>query len=129
MLRTGEETMPKVRTLIADDEPLSREWIRSGVADDAELGIVAECVNALEMYHAMLALIKDLQRERSYREWLLLREEGKSFFVQFKDIDWIESARNNILLHVRKQKHVCHETTSRIEGRLDPRKFLRIHRS
>ena len=209
--------MPKVRTLIADDEPLSREWIRSGLADDPELEIVAECENGLqtaaeidrlapdlaildvqmpgldgfgvlesleksrlpavifvtafdqyalkafeahamdylmkpvsrerlreavarakghiersasvEMRDAMLALLKDVQRERSYPEWLLLREEGKSFFVQVKDIDWIESSRNNVLLHVGKQKHVCHETTSRIEGRLDPRKFLRIHRS
>ena len=50
-------------------------------------------------------------------------------FLRIEDIDWIESARNNVRLHVGKEIYVYHETTSGIEARLDPRHFFRIHRS
>jgi two-component system LytT family response regulator len=62
-------------------------------------------------------------------DWLLVKKEGRSIFVRVADIDWIESARNNVVLHVGPEKFVHHETTSGIEARLDPDRFLRIHRS
>jgi len=77
----------------------------------------------------LLALLEDLRRERAYPEWLLLKRDGRSYFLKVRDIDWIESSRNNVRLHVGSEAHVLHETTSGIEGKLDPRKFLRIHRS
>ena len=49
--------------------------------------------------------------------------------MRIGDIDWIESARNNVVLHVGQRRHTLRETTSSMEARVDPRKFLRIHRS
>jgi two-component system LytT family response regulator len=66
---------------------------------------------------------------RRLDEWLLVKKEGRSVFVRVADIDWIESARNNVILHVGSERYVHHETTSGIEARLDAGKFLRIHRS
>ena len=57
------------------------------------------------------------------------RQARRSIFVRIADIDWIESARNNVVLHVGVEKYVHHETTSGIEARLSPNRFLRIHRS
>ena len=58
------------------------------------------------------------------------RQEGWSrVFLRVADIDWIESARNNVVLHVGAETYVHHETTSGIEARLSPNRFLRIHRS
>jgi two-component system, LytTR family, response regulator len=62
-------------------------------------------------------------------DWLLVKKEGRSLFLRVADIDWIESARNNVILHVGPQRYVHHETTSGVQARLDPNKFLRIHRS
>jgi len=62
-------------------------------------------------------------------EWLLVKRDGRSIFVRIADIDWIESARNNVILHVGAERYVHHETTSGIEARLSPNRFLRIHRS
>jgi two-component system LytT family response regulator len=45
------------------------------------------------------------------------------------DIDWVEAARNNVVLHVGKTTHTYHDTMQGIEARLDRRRFLRIHRS
>jgi len=78
---------------------------------------------------ALRALVEELRRERSYPQWLLLKNGGKSFFVRVRDIDWIESSRNNVRLHVGQNAFALHETTAGIESRLDPSKFLRIHRS
>ncbi len=74
-------------------------------------------------------LPEDRPARRTIEEWLLVKKEGRSIFVRVADIDWIESARNNVILHVGPERYVHHETTSGIEGRLSPNKFLRIHRS
>ncbi len=66
---------------------------------------------------------------RKMEDWLLVKKEGRSIFVRVSDIDWIESSRNNVILHVGPERYVHHETTSGIEARLDPNRFLRIHRS
>ena len=49
-------------------------------------------------------------------------------FVSSDSIDWIESADNYVELHCGNKTHLLNETMSGIEQRLDPKKFLRIHR-
>lgn len=66
---------------------------------------------------------------RRLEEWLLVKKEGRSVFLRVAEIDWIESARNNVILHVGTERYVHHETTSGMEARLSPNRFLRIHRS
>jgi len=74
-------------------------------------------------------IVEKIRRDRSFPEWVLLKSEGKNVFVKVKDIDWIESSRNNVRIHVGTTLYLLHETTSAIASRLDPKKFLRIHRS
>ncbi len=203
-----------VRTIVVDDEPLAREWIREHLLADDQIELVAECedgfkavqtidrlrpdlllldvqmpgldgfgvlsmleggpppavvfITAFDRYalkafdvHAIDYLLKpvspdrlqkaiqrckerlekkatvdtasellELLREvRRYPDWFLVKAEGRSHFVRVKDIDWIESKRNNVVLHVGTTGHLYHDTTSGIESKLDPTRFLRIHRS
>ena len=74
-------------------------------------------------------IVEKIRRDRSYPEWVLLKADGKNVFVKVRDIDWIESSRNNVRIHVGTNIYLLHETTSAIASRLDPKKFLRIHRS
>jgi two-component system LytT family response regulator len=73
----------------------------------------------------------DAETSKSPRleEWLLVKRDGRSIFVRVAEIDWIESARNNVILHVGAERYVLHETTGGLEKRLPPNRFLRIHRS
>jgi len=66
---------------------------------------------------------------RRWPEWLLVKSDGRSRFVRVRDIDWIESQKNDVVLHVGPTEHMYHLSTSGIEARLDPARFLRIHRS
>jgi two-component system LytT family response regulator len=87
---------------------------------------VADWARSLEL---LIACLEDLKRERVFAERFLIRKGETSFFVRASDIDWIESSRNHVVLHVGSFQHAYHATTAEIESRLNPRKFLRIHRS
>lgn len=60
---------------------------------------------------------------------ILVKHEGRMFFVKTAEIDWIEADRNYVKLHVGKATHIIRERISHLEDTLDPRVFARIHRS
>jgi two-component system LytT family response regulator len=60
---------------------------------------------------------------------LIVREVGQIIVVPTRDVDWVEGADYYVKLHVRGTVHMLRETLASLEQRLDPRKFLRIHRS
>lgn len=57
-----------------------------------------------------------------------IRSNGRVTLLRAEEIDWIESAGNYVSLHAGKKSHLIRETLSGLEGRLDPRRFVRIHR-
>jgi two-component system LytT family response regulator len=75
------------------------------------------------------ALIADLKTEKKYLERLVIKSVGRVFFLKTKEIDWIEAAGNYVKLHVGRESHMLRETMNGLESKLDPDKFLRIHRS
>jgi two-component system LytT family response regulator len=64
-----------------------------------------------------------------YASRILVKQDGRMFFVKTADIDWIEADRNYVRLHVGSTAHSIRERISGIEETLDPRLFARIHRS
>jgi two-component system LytT family response regulator len=59
----------------------------------------------------------------------LIKESSRVFFVKVDEIDWIEAADYYVNLHAGARTHLLRETMSDLEIRLDPAKFVRIHRS
>lgn len=64
-----------------------------------------------------------------YASRILVKQDGRMFFVKTTEIDWIEADRNYVRLHVGKVSHTIRERISHLEETLDPRLFARIHRS
>jgi two-component system LytT family response regulator len=77
----------------------------------------------------LLALVKDLRRDQPKTDRLVVKSGGRLFFLRADEIDWIEASGNYVRLHVGTTSHLLRETMNAIEGRLDPEKFFRIHRS
>jgi two-component system, LytTR family, response regulator len=77
----------------------------------------------------LLALVKDLRRDQPRSDRLIVKSGGRLFFLRTDEIDWVEAAGNYVRLHVGTASHLLRETMNAIEGRLDPEKFFRIHRS
>jgi two-component system LytT family response regulator len=60
---------------------------------------------------------------------LLVKEEGRMYFVPVTEIDWIEAFGNYARLHTGPRTHLIRETMATLERALDARRFARIHRS
>jgi two-component system, LytTR family, response regulator len=58
-----------------------------------------------------------------------IKSVGRTDYVSTSAIDWVESAGNYLSLHCGKDVHLVRETMSQFEAHLDPKVFLRIHRS
>lgn len=211
----------KLRTLIADDEPLARERLRLLLANDESVIIVAECRNGKEVIAALqqskfdvlfldirmpggngfevmeqvgianmpttvfvtahnefaiqafevnaldyltkpvelsrlqttLSRVKEKAAMRSSSEErnklqavfsglekllserpeyplrLLVPHGNKEILISVDDIDWIEAADYYASLHVGPKTYMIREPIKDLAQTLDPRKFVRIHRS
>ena len=62
-------------------------------------------------------------------ERFLVRKLGKEFLVAAVDIEWLEAEGNYVNLHVRGRLYPLRSTMTSLEPRLDPQRFLRVHRS
>jgi two-component system LytT family response regulator len=107
-------------------KPFSKERVEEAVRRVREL-VKGRSIE--DFRESIGRIVEKVRRDRSFPEWVLLKADGKNVFVKVRDIDWIESSRNNVRIHVGATIYLMHETTSAIASRLDPKRFLRIHRS
>ncbi len=77
----------------------------------------------------ILQLLEELKAGNKYLERLVLKSGGRIYFLETCDIDWIEAEGNYVSVHSGKKSHLLRETISSLESQLDPKKFVRIHRS
>jgi len=63
-------------------------------------------------------------------ERLPLRSAGRVTFLRIDAIDWIDAAHNYVRIHgIDGHTHLVRGAISDLETRLDPERFVRIHRS
>lgn len=60
---------------------------------------------------------------------LVIRTAERFDLVPVDAIDWIEAADNSVRLHCGAARHLLGQTMTALERRLDPRRFVRVHRS
>ncbi len=60
---------------------------------------------------------------------LFLRSSGEISVVRRSDVDWIEADGDYVKLHHAGRTHMVRATMTAFETRLDPGRFVRIHRS
>jgi two-component system LytT family response regulator len=221
MLERCRMIIPAIRTIIADDEHLSREKLRLLLSEESGVDIVAECQNgeqtveavhdhkpdlllidirmpdldgfqvlekiaadempviifttaydqfAIRAFdaHALDYLLKPFEQERLHDaiertraellkshhldlttrifdllvqkvepqvqskqsdDRMVIRAGGTVIFLDAKEIDWVEAAANYVKLNVGKDSYLLREGIGSVAERLDPERFVRIHRS
>ena len=67
--------------------------------------------------------------QSDYAQRLTVASNGRILFVPVEDIDWIEAEGNYARLHVSRKVYDVRETLQALMEKLDPREFVRIHRS
>ena len=65
----------------------------------------------------------------SYSDVLAIKDAGEVSRVPVKDILWIDAAGDYMCVHTHETTHILRKTMKQLEEILDPRRFLRSHRS
>ncbi|MGA8150919.1 MAG: LytTR family DNA-binding domain-containing protein [Terriglobales bacterium] len=60
---------------------------------------------------------------------LVVKAAGRMVFLETNEIDWIEAEGNYVRLKAGAESYLMREAIGRIAQRLDPDRFVRIHRS
>ncbi len=62
-------------------------------------------------------------------EKLVFKSGGRVLFLDQDEIEWIEAASNYVQIHCCTATHTARNTIREVEAKLNPLKFLRVHRS
>jgi two-component system LytT family response regulator len=73
--------------------------------------------------------LREPARASQYVSRLLIKSGGRVFFLKTEEIDYIRAEDYYVKLQVGRKGHLLRETMNEMEAKLDPEKFLRIHRS
>jgi two-component system, LytTR family, response regulator len=131
LARTLGETMPAVVFVTAYDEYALRAF------EVHALDYVLKPFSAERFKSALMHARQHLSTRRAgapepaseRRDRLVIKSSGRIYFVRVSEIDWCEAAGNYVRLHVGPQTHLVRGTMAHIESQLDPKQFIRVHRS
>lgn len=75
------------------------------------------------------ALLENVKPGSKYLDRLIVKGDGRISFLNAQDINWIQADDKYVHLHTGKASRMVRQTLGAMETQLDPKKFLRIHRS
>lgn len=111
-----------------DDARFERAWSRA-LARQNQAAIVEQARRLGELVAGAPA------RERvtapttpRYIDRLVVKHDQRTIVVMLAEVQWMESDGNYVILHAGKERYQVRETLTSLESRLDPRRYLRIHR-
>jgi two-component system LytT family response regulator len=137
--QVGVERMPMVIFVTAYDEyavkafelnavdyllkPFDEERLKSAIARAQQrLGVRNQ-----EKLTQQLQKLLDTS-PTAWPERFVIRNRDRYEFIAVDSVDWVESENNYVRLHCGTKSHLMSETLSRLGKRLDPRRFVRVHR-
>jgi len=120
--RRTPERMPAVVFLTAYDQHALRAF------DAAALDYLVKPVSEARFAATMKRLVKHLSGGGAEPSIVVSTSRG-ALVLNLREIDWIEAADYYVQLHVGKKSYLLREPMRDLEARLDPKRFMRIHRS
>ena len=119
----------EVRALDYLTKPVEPERLQSTLGRVKELVASQSALHAQEHLKSLLAALTEVAREKEFPQRLVIPNGARDSLVNVDEIDWIEAADYYACLHVGAKTFMLRETIKQLAETLDPRKFVRIHRS
>lgn len=112
-------------------KPVEAERLHAAVARVRERIAANRALITQEQIKSVLSAMEigAASTRKEYPTRLLVPNGSKDSFVTVSDIDWIEAADYYSCLHVGAKTLMLRETIKQLACMLDPRRFVRIHRS
>jgi two-component system LytT family response regulator len=140
----GTERMPAVVFVTAHDrfavrafeayaldylvKPLNVARFDSALARVRERLRLMQAAERANRLNALLAHERE-RHEGNHLERLLVATTGGELVIPVADIDWIGADDYYARIHIGSKSHLLRESLASLETMLDPRRFVRIHRS
>lgn len=74
-------------------------------------------------------LLSEIKKEKKCLRRIMVKKGSRFFFVNADEVMYISAYEKYINLHTNEGTHLIRDTMNRMESRLDPENFARIHRS
>jgi two-component system, LytTR family, response regulator len=107
-------------------KPFSEERFRDAL-------LHAQSTLELGRHHApaqqLADLLEQLNKKKDFAERIPVPAKGRFLFLNVRDLDWIEAEGNYLRLHSNGISHLIRGNMNEMERKLDPARFMRIHRS
>ena len=82
-----------------------------------------------EFGQRMMKMVSSVPAAERCWDRLVVKSGGTTRFIRVVDIDWIEAAGVYVNLHVAGKELLYRTALNELAGRLDARRFIRVHRS
>lgn len=77
----------------------------------------------------LATLLREIRALRGFDDRIAVRDGQRVTFVPVANIDRVEAAGNYVRLHIGATSMLMRDSMKAVEARLDPERFIRIHRS
>jgi two-component system LytT family response regulator len=75
------------------------------------------------------AMFEEIKTPSKFLKRLTIKLTGRTVLLPADEIDWIETYGNYLKVHAGRDAHLVRGTMQTLETKLDPEKFVRVHRS
>ena len=75
------------------------------------------------------AMLEDIKSGSKSLKRLTIKLTGRTILLPTDEIDWIETYGNYLKVHAGRESHLIRGTMQSLETKLDPERFVRVHRS
>lgn len=121
----GAFEMPSVLDYLV--KPIDRKRVRTAL-DKCRGFLIQKSGGAVN--RQLRTLLSRLRHQKKFAERLLVKSlDGTLKLVEVQEIDWVDAAGKTLRLNMLGEVCQLRETMSSLIERLDPSKFVRIHRS
>lgn len=79
--------------------------------------------------YSISKLVRDYRSEQSYPQQLLVKTENSIEIVKTAKIEWVEACANYVKICLADNVFIARQTLTMLQSQLDPKNFVRIHRS
>lgn len=102
---------------------------RAGISGQALARTLRDVLDSMESAPAEIPAEPPGPASADYITRFTVKTRHGETFVRAEEVDWFEASGNYVLLHVGDTSYSLRITMSTLDERLDPQKFVRVHRS
>ena len=110
-------------------KPIERNRLEEAIARVKKRIRLEEAFTAREEISSALQALRTAAGQDPYPQRFLAKNGNTGSVISVSKIEWIEAADYYVCLHVGGKKHLLRESIRSLETKLNPNKFVRLHRS